>query len=208
MEPDVKIAKPSALCSLGMRPLLMTGLIVQTMRQHFVNPNSIEHEEFRERLWKSDETTKIYIEDSTVWKPEISGLRPAIIVKRNRWSPVKRLINNQSGTTYEGFKEYVKFWTGSHTLFCIAKEGAEAELLGLEVLRFLQFHADPIRATFKLLMFDLFDYGELADIKEATDRSAVPITIGYGWADHWVLQSHAPKLKRIAFSTLFPPFET
>lgn len=208
MGPENRCEIPSALCSLGHRPLLTTGLLVKLLQAHFSDPTSIEHPEFRDRLWTDQPNTGILIEDSTVWTPEKSGKRPAIIVRRNDWKPQKSTFG-ASGQTSEGFYEYVKFWQGSHTLFVVAKEGAEVEILAAETARYLMFHAPAIRQVFDFLMCELVHLGAVGELKEASDRYTVPITLAYGWADSWALVTGDPRLKRFEFSIdqLFPSFD-
>jgi hypothetical protein len=128
-----------------------------------------------------------------------------VIIRRNAWKSIKLGINNLSGTTPTGFNEYTKFWRGSHTLFCIAKEGAEAEILAAETYRYLLHFSPVFRKYFNLLMFELVEVGGLSELEEATERYVVPITVAYGWDETWVLQLLTPRLKHIQLSGLFPP---
>lgn len=202
----------SAICSLSHRRLLVTGLLVQLLRAHFGNPDSIEDDRLRDRLWSDGEVTnaatpptgKILIEDSSVWKPQLSGQRPAIIVRPNDWTPKKISINNASGNTSEGFVEYTRAYVGSHTVFVIAREGAEAELLADEAYNYLEMFGPQIRPAFHFTMFDTVHKGAPGLVKEAGDYQGVPITVAYAWTRTWVLRQHAPVLKKINFSTLYP----
>lgn len=196
---DVKIETPSAVCSIGHTPLLISGLLVEQFRQHFANPKAIEQPEFRDRLWRATPDTGVMIEDWTVWKPEISGLRPAIIVRRNDWQSKKITFNNQTGTTPEGQPCYIRLLTGSHTLFCIAKEGAEAEILATEVYRYLISFGTVIAQAFDLKMFEHVHTGAPGSIREATDRYGVPVSVAYAVTESWVLRQHEPWLQRIQF---------
>jgi len=195
----------SNLCSLGPRPVIMTGLMRLLLIDHFSRAENIEHDVFRQRLWKPGVETGILIEDATVWRPGASDKRPAVIIRRNGWRNIKVGIGNVSGTSAEGFDQYTKYWRGSHTLFCLAKEGAEVEILAAETYRFLEHFSPIFRRYFNLLLFELMEVGGLSEIREATNRYAVPITVAYGWEDSWTLQQHVPRLKRIAMSELYPP---
>ena len=197
--------QPNPLCSLGPRPIIMTGLMRILLTDHFSDASNIEHKLFRKRLWKKGDDTGILIEDATVWTPGKTGSRPAVIIKRNTWKSQKVSLNNFSGINSEGFDEHIKFWRGSHTLFCIAKEGAEAEILAAEVYRMLMHYAPVFREYFNLMLFELMDVGALGEIEEAHECYGVPITVMYGWSDNWVLRLQTPKLKRIGLSELFPP---
>lgn len=205
MSTDAKINIASSICRTEWRPLLMDGLLVETFRVLFSNPEAIRNPLLRNKLWSEDATeTGIYIEEATVWKPEISGKRPAIIVRQNDLTPQKRMINNQEGITDEGFAQHTQILVGSHTLFCVAKEGAEAKELAAEVFFYLMFVAPLIRKMGNLLKFELVHQGAPGKIKEATDRYGVPITVAYGWQHTWVAMSHAPKLQRLMWSYIFP----
>jgi len=183
----------------------MTGLMRLLLTDHYRTPDNIEHEQFKRRLWKEGTDTGILIEDASVWTPELSDKRPAVIIKRNNWRSIKLGLDNLSGTTPEGFNEHTKFWRGSHTLFCIAKEGAEAEILAAETYRYL-LHFGPIfRQYFDLMLFELMEVGGLNELEEASERYAVPLTVAYGWSETWILKLHAPRLKKLALSALFPP---
>jgi hypothetical protein len=204
-DPEDRTGYASNLCSIGPRPVIMTGLFRLLLTEHFASRDNIEHTPFQDRLWKATVDTGILIEDSTVWTPSITGSRPAVIVKRNKWTSLKKGINNWHGLTPEGFDEYTKFWRGSHTLFCIAREGAEAEVLAAETYRYMLHYAPVFRQYFDLMLFEMVEVGELNELEEEEGTYTVPITVMYGWAESWVLRLHTPKLKRIALSSLFPP---
>jgi len=202
------IHKTNPLCSLGPRPIIITGMIRLLLTDHFSSAENVEHKLFRERLWKKGDDTGILIEDATVWTPSKTGNRPAVIIKRNEWKSQKAGLNNTEGTTSEGFDKHIKFWQGSHTLFCIAKEGAEAEILAAEVYRMMLHFGPVFREYFDLMLFDLAGVGALGEIEEAGERYGVPITVNYGWSEQWLLRMHAPKLKTIGAADLFPPDTT
>jgi hypothetical protein len=203
--PEDRIGKHSSLCQLGPRPQIMTGFFRTLLVDHFRSANNIEHSVFRERLWTNTDQTGILIEDATVWTPSRTQLRPAIIIKRNGWRSLKRTINNMAGTTPQGYDEHIKFWRGSHTLFCLAQEGAEAEILAAETYRYLLHFGPVFREYFDLMLFELMDVGAISELEESTEGYVVPITMMYGWAEGWLLKLHAPLLKKVAMSDLFPP---
>lgn len=203
--PEDRIPRSSSLCSLGPRPYIMTQLLILALREHFSCAANIEHEVFRARLWTSDETTKIQVEDETVWKPEQAGKRPAIVVKRNEWKCTKLGIGDVSGTTAQGFRELIAMWHGSHTLFCIAKMGIEAEMLSCEVARHLLHFQQVYRQDWELEKLQLEGAGALHELEEATERYVIPVTVSYDATENWVLREHTPVLKKVAISDLFPP---
>jgi hypothetical protein len=185
----------------------MTGLFVELMRRHFADSDNIEHAVFRNRLYTTADSTGILIEDATHWKPQNTQKRPGIVVKRNGWKHLKRLaFGNKTGVNEEGHTEYVTLWRGSHTLFCIAPEGAEAEILTAESYRFLMHFAQVFRRYFKLLMFEVMDVGPLSRVEEADKHYAVPITVAYGWAESWIVREHVPPLTDVRLSQIFETY--
>ena len=200
--------KQTNFCSLGPRPQIMTGLFVSLLRQHFSSADNIESAIFRERVFRSgpdeDASTSLLIEDATVWTPGRTALRPGIIVKRNSWEHQKRFtLDSSSGVDAQGNVQYTKLWRGSHTIFCIGREGAEAEVLVAETYRFLMHFGMVFRHYFGLLMLELLEIGALAMLQEEPNNFVVPITIGYGWAETWTVQENIATLRDIRLSDIF-----
>lgn len=209
--PEDRIYQESHLCSLGPRPQIMTGLFLSLLRDHFASADNIEHAVFRERLFTrtsdTEDSTGILIEDATVWTPTRTQKRPAIIVKRNGWKHLKRLtLDSATGKTAEGHTTYVKLWRGSHTLFCLAPNGAEAEVLTAETYRFLMHFGPVFRQYFRLLQWELVDVGSLSNVEEAIKHYAVPITVAYGWDESWLIREHVPPLRDVRLSQIFETY--
>jgi hypothetical protein len=98
---------------------------------------------------------------------------------------------------------FVKLWRGSHTLFCIGREGAETEVLAAETYRFLMHFGMVFRHYFGLLMFELLEVGALSQLEEEQENFVVPITVGYGWSESWTLQENVAILRDIRMSDIF-----
>lgn len=211
MAPENRLYRASHLCSLGPRPQIMTALFTLLLREHFAAADNIESAVFRERLYKGGadaDSTGILIEDATVWTPTRTQKRPAIIVKRNGWKHIKRLtFNSVAQTTQEGHKEYTKLWRGSHTIFCIAPHGAEAEELTREVYQFLMRFGPLFLRYFLLLMFELMEVGELHRLEESTTGYVVPITVAYGWSESWIIRRHIPALPDSRLEEIFRTYQ-
>jgi len=203
--PEERLDLPSALCSFGMRPHLMTGFLRQLFIQHFADPNNLEDATLRAKFaedggWNKDaRQTGILIESVTKWEPKATGLRPAIIIKRNAWRWERTVIGNKiTGANFPtGFGMFTGMWLGSHTIFALHREGAEAEILAAEVSRIVTFFGPLIRDSLKLHRFEPVDIGAVAQIEEATENFAVPVSVAYAAEEVWELEQHAPRLKRI-----------
>jgi hypothetical protein len=203
--PEDRTEQYSNLCSLGPRPLFMTGILRTLLTTHFSDASNLEDQSLIGKLWSADACSNILIEDATVFTPGNTQTRPAVIIKRNTWKSRKLGINNLNCTTPDGFNQYTKLMVGSHTLFCMAQNGAEAEILCAEVYRYYQHFGPIFREEFGLHMFEVMEAGGLNEIEEASEVYAAPVTIGYAWEDSWILKQHTPKLKTVEFSALFPP---
>lgn len=205
--PEVRLDKVSALCSYGMRPHVMTGLLRQLLLAHFSDPDNIEEPRVRRQLetlglWKPSDNGLnaggILIESITRWQPATADKRPAIILKRNKWSWQKLGLGNATGSNpHEGSRSYAGLWSGSHTLNCMAPGGAETELLVTEVFKFLVSYGPWIREQMNLFGFGVQELGAVGEVKEVLQGYAVPVTVAYAAEEAWTLQPYAPRLKRI-----------
>lgn len=207
--PEKRLGTVSALCSYGMRPHVMTGLLRQLLMTHFSDPNNIEEPKIRRHVetlgtWKpADDGVNsggILIESITRWLPNTADKRPAILIKRNGWRWTRQGIGDLSGQNeYTGEKNYAGFWEGSHTLFCLAPNGVETEFLTTEVVKFLITFSPLIREQMDLHKFIVSEVGGIGEVQEVVQGYAVPVTVAYVAEEAWSLQPYAPRLKRIVF---------
>ena len=142
----------------------------------------------------------ILIESITRWQPGTADKRPAIMIKRNKWSWQRQGIGDKLSTNvYEGSTQYVGLWEGSHTLFCMAPSGAETEFLATEVMKFLHSFSPWIREQMNLFHCIVAEVGGAGEVQETVQGYAVPVTVSYVAEEAWQLQPYAPRLKRIVF---------
>ncbi|NDD53392.1 hypothetical protein EBZ39_05880 [bacterium] len=211
-EPDNRVPKVSSLCSYGMRPHVMTGLLRQLLIGHFKDPENIEEPRIRRHIqellsWKpSDPETAepniggLLIESITRWNPTKADKRPAVLIKRNSWKWTRQVIGDKAQeNAYTGSTTYAGFWEGSHTLFCMAQYGAETEFLAAEVVKFLINFSPLIRDQMDLHKFYVSEVGGIGEIQEVIQGYAVPVNVAYVAEEAWMLQPYAPRLKRIVF---------
>lgn len=207
--PENRVSKVSALCSYGMRPHVMTGLLRQLLISHLSDPDNIEEAKLRKHArdtgpWRSSDTglnnSGFLVESITRWQPNTADQRPAILIKRNSWKWEKIGIGNYAGSDVAtGTQHYTGFWNGSHTLFCLAPTGVETELLTTEVVKFLLHFSPLIMQQMDLLRFYVAEVGGVGEVQEVIEGYAVPITVAYVAEEAWSLQPYAPRLKRIVF---------
>jgi len=208
-EPEKRLDTVSALCSYGMRPHVMTGLLRQLLISHLSDPDNIEEPKLRKHAkdvgpWKSSDVnlnnSGFLVESITRWQPNLADKRPAIFIKRNSWKWERIGIQDKVGIDFPtGTQHYTGLWHGSHTLFCLAPNGVETELLTTEVVKFLLRFSSLILAQMNLLQFYVSEVGGIGEVQEVIQGYAVPVTVAYVAEDSWTLQPYAPRLKRIVF---------
>ena len=194
----------SSVCSLRPRPLLLTGLFIDLLVKHFQDGN-IEDPVLRQLIWKDSPDTGILIETIHRWRPQTTGKRPAIIVKRNAYSNRRVGIGDRhqmNPADASGHQHFTTYWAGSHTLFCLGGSGAQAELLSAEVQRELTQFGPLIRQAALLDRIQVMEIGPVAEIEEATESFGVPVTVGYGYQENWQIRKQAPALSRVSLSLL------
>jgi len=198
--------KLSALCVLMPRPLILTGIFRDVLTRHFVAEDYIESPDLRHLIWREGEDTGIIIESIHRWRPELTEMRPGVIVKRNAYASNQRGIGDRlqgPPTDAEGFAHYATFWTGSHTLFCIGGSGAQAELLGAEVQRELTQFGPELARVLNMKRLRVSQIGAVAELEEAQANFAVPVTVGYTYEENWIIRPQVPRLNKISMSMLY-----
>lgn len=198
--------RPSNWCSIAPRPHLMTGFFREWFINHFNKAENIEAKELRGKLWKAMPSTDIVIESITQWRPDLTQKRPAIIIKRNDWQVNRVSIRDElhGSINWDGSKEYAVMISGSHTLFCVAGKGAEAEILAGEVYREMMQFAPVIRNELGLIKFVVVSVGSLFELEEAKENYGVPVTVSYVAGESWKIIPQAPVLKSIVLSKFIP----
>lgn len=185
---EVDFSLISQLCGNLPQPQLMTSVFTQWMRMHFSDVARINIDILQDYVWTEDiTTTGIVIDSVYMYNPAQSEYRPGIYVKRNPWKVDRRGIDDRHmlSVNYSGPPQYTTFFQCSHTVFCVAGEAAETELLATEVYRELVMSSPRARKVFKLLRIGVSDIGEVSLLEEATENFVVPITVAYGGELTW-----------------------
>lgn len=195
----------SSFCSLLGHPQIMTGLFVDILQRHFADPSTIEFPDLQELVWQADERTHILIETAYRWRPELTQKRPAVIVKRNAYSKIRKGIGDRrQGPPVDevGDPHYVTYWSGSHTLFCMGSGGAIAELVATEVEKELEGFAPVLRQVLGLMRIEVMQTGPVSILEEAQENFVVPVTVGYIYERRWAIREQAPRLANVSLSLL------
>ena len=207
MAPELDFSEISSFCQLGPLPQLVTGFFVQWFRYHFSAQARIEFPALRSLLWrKTLGDAQIFIDDIAHWKPEETGHRPAILVARNDWEPIRRGINDMlmgmpSSNTEQHYAIQIQ---GSHTFFGVSNIPAQAEIIGSEIAREVIRFGPAIRRELDIKRFLPAGIGKRFEIEEAHQAYAVPVTVAYILEDTWQLVPHTPFLKRFDIDFFLP----
>ena len=218
-EPEMLDVGPSALCTLGRPPLVMTGAILWILRRHFSTANWIKDEDLKAYIWNNDTTrSKIAIESVVKWNQQPTQTvqqRPAIYVKRNTYGRVKLGIGDQyqlgrnvgvdkaggiGNNVFDAGTQFGVAIAGSHTVFCVGGTGAEAETVGTEVFFEMLEFTPIIRRDLGLNKFQVMEMGGIAKIEESHEHWVVPVTVTYAFNHDWTLFKDAPVIKSVSLT--------
>ena len=212
--------EPSALCTLGHPPLVMTGALLWILRRHFSNTDYIQEQALKAYTWsRTAEESKVMIESITKWQgapTQTLQMRPAIFVKRNTYGRVKLGLGDKyqgsgvkpevdnldqlSDNAVNSGSKFEVIVAGSHTVFCIGGTGAEAEAVGTEVFFELLEFTPLIRRDLDLNKFQVMEMGGVSKLEESKEHWAVPVVVTYAFNHVWTLKQDAPTLKGISLT--------
>ena len=186
---------------MGLQPLMLTGFFRDLLTRHF-QPENIQSRDLANYIWRDDMTTGILIESIHRWRGDLAEKRPAILIKRNQYSNTRMTVGDQAGTDEQGNRQYVTWWTGSHTLFCIHASGASAEVLATEVQREITQFAPVILQTLGLFRLVVTDVGAISEIEEAKESFVIPVNVTWAYQEFWTIKQEALRLRSVGLSTL------
>lgn len=180
-------------------PLKLDGWIRYWMQQHYADANNIWEPDLQARVWKETDDTGILIETVGRWKPQLTELRPALIVKGHALRPmIQGLGANRMQGNPNGKHFYSTLFNGSHTVFCISRAEGECKLLAGETYHELLKFAPAVRHRLDLVRCTLAEVGEMAKLEEASENFVVPVTIAYAfWTSHEITVEDTKVLNRI-----------
>lgn len=205
-EPFNVDATISSLCSTGLRPHTLTGIVLKLLTRHFSSAKGIQEPRLAHYIWNNDaRATKILIAPVWRWLTPGAQMRPAILVKRNALRPRQMalgdgqtLISEFGSDRLPASQEVTSqiAMAGSHTIFAIAGAAAEAELLGNEIsMRLIQYQ-QAIQRDFDFNRFRVAEIGALSRLDEDNETFVVPVTVAYTYVDAWSIWSSSPYLKQ------------
>lgn len=195
-------------CQASGKLRIMTGLFRQWLILHFSDPQAIIDVNKKDVwVWRPDplrageadpKTSKILIEPVGKYAKEFTDARPAVLIKRHKWTSHKVGINNQllGAVGPGGVSYFATYFIGAHTLFCISREPAEAELLANEVYEEINQFSRAVRQRLNLFRLEVAEVGEAGILKESGQSFAVPVVVAYAVEDTWEMRREAPFFNR------------
>lgn len=181
----------------------MSGALRQLLVQHFSDARNILNSTLRARVeregvWREDTNTGILIESIHRWRPELTDSRPGLIIKEGAWNWRRVGIGDMKGEDYRSGRQFFGgYWNGSHTVFALADEGAEAQILAVEAMKCMLWFEQEICTQFELQRFIPVSIGEVSALRESRESYVVPIVVAYVVPEFWYIQPDAPRTKNI-----------
>jgi len=205
--PENRTLPISSLCSHGITPVIMTGFLKQVLIQHFCDTENILNAAIRADMvrrggYSATNPNSLLIAALEQWlQGQSHESRPALLIKAHAWNAeIVGIGNSAGGNSWTGEREFYAHWSGSHTVFAMARQPREAMDLATEITLALLYFSPVIQAELGLLRFFPVSIGEVAVVKESSENYAVPVVFAYVVESYWSLTPDAPKLKRILFT--------
>jgi hypothetical protein len=198
---------PSAFCRLRFSSMLLTGVLLDLVREHYGNPSFIVDPTLKKFIWRQGDDTSILIEScGTVTETRVQQC-PAILVKRHAIRTKRLGLNDElKGGAIRGLTQYTEIMEGAHTLFCMSKLSGAAENLANETALYLQELAPTIRGSLGLEYdFRLTEIGELALQEGENETYVVPITFDHASCHSWGIGHNVTPIRKISFKMLLDP---
>lgn len=190
------------LCSTGLSPSIVSGLITRILINHFSEPALIMDPDLRELIWAPKvENTKIRITTNTRFDPKNTVL-PALIVKRGPMQSDRKVIGDRVGPRTideqrQGIVNYSRFMAGSARVFVLSERDGEAEALAMEVFDSLSFLSTEIVTRLPFHDFQVTNLGELGVLDAMGNKIGVPIDLQFTFEYAWAIKPLAPLVKTI-----------
>jgi hypothetical protein len=198
-------------------PNVLTGVFLKLLQEHFSRKENLIYngasevgkKQLEGYIWDED-NTKTRIQIQNVWRYNVQDIqrRPALYVKRNKWTTQRIAINDGQTVGINrgddkstlGSEFHTRLILGSHTIFAVGSEGegAEAELLGAEVFDYVMSFAPVLRGELNLHRLEVSSVEPVMLLDEQTEHFVVPIVVAYGFSWTWRLHMIAPWLKSLA----------
>lgn len=207
--------EPSALLATGMRPSIVTGVLLQLLRSHFFDVSNIKNTALQVYYWTNDiTTTRMTIEPSYKYDSKVVENNPSVFVTAGEMQIREFALNNQAihhvdaNGLFKGIKHAVLL-NGNHDIHCIGQTPLEAQLLSEEVFfRLLEFYP----AIKQDLNFSEFKPRALTGINKVQNQAggdgvhySCTIRVDWIYTYSWTINAITPILKKVGYYNQLDP---
>lgn len=196
----------SSLDSTGLRPSVITGVLLRWLQWHFCRADNIRDSSLKSYLWTDDETTKMWILPNFKYDPKLAESRPMILVQDGDMTTKEFGIDHARSAHLDeagNFKgdSYQVILTGKHAVHCVSREPMEASRIAEEAFfRMLEYH-ELILREFRFGEFRVAGLSGLAKKDGAADEYFRTIQVLWSFGHMWTMVSEAPVFKKAGIVT-------
>ena len=178
--------------------LAVTGLILEMIRKLFSQDgHSIISPALSDYYWVaepegdlSEAKHQILIEEVFSWTPDTAGMRPAILVRANKWIDRRLTLGDKVVTGNpkpSGEEHYYRHVQGSHTVFAIGRTSSQTELLAREVYLYLNSFSPIILKETCFERWTVPELDAVQELEEYEEHFVIPINLVYELSYSWKL---------------------
>jgi len=195
--------------------MLISGIFIQLLRQEYSGGNVQDDKldgcrwvpSAHDALQEDPAASTILIESVYKWDVRTIGQRPALLVRRDQQAPqILGISGNRVLTMGTPSERDMQDWgyehatpvQGAHTIFAIAREAGQAEVLAQESSAHLRQFGPVFEREFGFLRFHLSQIGAVAQLKESDEHFVVPLKVEYAYYDRWKLIPVAPRFAGVS----------
>jgi hypothetical protein len=154
-------------------PSNLTAMVLEVLKTHF-GANSTQF-----KYSQNSTETKVAIQKSEAFNPELVQKRPAIYVKRGTIQINRDAISDShSRHPSHGRGKFIRL-SGVITVYCIAQSGGEVDKLTSEVLDCLLIFQTLISEDFNFLRFKVNSIGEVGILEDYKEMFLCPVMVEY-----------------------------
>lgn len=196
----------ATICSAGMTPRVVTGLLLRTLKNHFADPDLILDPKLQKYVWNQDSSkSKIRIIQNAFFDAKSAGQFPAIVVGRGNLESKRVAMDDKAQSTNDpiamamaGITKYTRFHLVQYTVTCIAENVGEADDLAMEVFDTFSYLSPMMTERLPFHDFQVVGMGALGALTDVGTQLAVPVQLTMAYEYAWTLQPLAPRTKTLS----------
>lgn len=206
----IRFSPHAAFQATGLSPLLVTGILVHELRNHF-QPGQIEDPRAQKYVWRpkvndntepSERDTGILIDPWSKPDRRTTGNTPHVMVRRVKvgGGDYKFLNSNAWITNMAGMEvplageNHTMVVQGQHHIGVACDEVAAVEVVTWEIFRHLEFFHDAMMREYGFGEFGVVGISEVDAGEAARNGYDVAVIVSYAFNLNWVVAEVAPRM--------------